>query len=80
MSFIKCHDLEGNLDGSVSTPPIVVLQLTPKKDGKVAEILVHNSEYITWKKRDQFPITYITTTLLKEVLYTISKDMCVKDL
>ncbi|CAN6466198.1 unnamed protein product [Victoria cruziana] len=74
------HDLEGHLDGTIPAPPNVVLQRTAGEDGKLAEILVRNPEFVTWKKRDQSLVAYITSTLSKDVLYTISDNMCAKEL
>ncbi|CAN6463255.1 unnamed protein product [Victoria cruziana] len=74
------HDLEGHLDGTISAPPNVVLKRTAGEDEKFDEILVRNPEFVTWKKKDQSLVAYITSTLSKDILYTISDNMCAKEL
>ncbi|CAN6470633.1 unnamed protein product [Victoria cruziana] len=51
----------------------------PGEDGKTFEMFIRNLDYICWKK-DQSLVAYITATLSKDVLYTISDDMSARDL
>lgn len=74
------HDIKGHLDETISALPITILQKIMDKDEKVFEIEVHNPKYITYKKRDQSPITYITATLSKKVLYIISDNLYAREL
>lgn len=68
------------MDGIIFTPPTIILQKTTGEDGKIVEILVRNPKFITWKRRNQTFIVYITTTLSKDILHTISNNLSTKEL
>lgn len=75
-----CHDLDGHLDETIPAPTITILQRTTEEDEKLAEILVHNHEFVFWEKRDQTFVAYITATLFKNIFHTISNNLSANEL
>jgi hypothetical protein len=60
---IRAAQFEGFLDGSEIEPP---KKLTVEKDSKKMEVA--NPDYVTWHVRDQYVLTYLVTSLSREVL------------
>jgi hypothetical protein len=64
---IRATQLEGFIDGSDRAPEKT---LEVEKDSK--KVVVPNPEYVTWRVRDQYVLTYLVTSLLREVLAGIA--------
>jgi hypothetical protein len=60
---IRVAQFEGFLDGSEIEPP---KKLMVEKDSKKMEVA--NPDYVTWHVRDQYVLTYLVTSLSREVL------------
>lgn len=56
-NYVMCNDLEGHLGEIIS-----VLHMTTGEDEKVIETQFRNPKYVTWKKRNQSLVAYITAT------------------
>jgi hypothetical protein len=67
LPVIRAAQFEGFLDGSEIEPP---KKLTVEKYSKKTEVA--NPDYVTWHVRDQYVLTYLVTSLYREVLARIS--------
>lgn len=72
---IRAAQFEGFLDGSEGEPPKT---LTVDKDSKKMEVA--NPDYVVWRVRDQHVLTYLVTSLSREVLAGVSSCSTVADL
>lgn len=72
---IRAAQFEGFLDGSEGEPPKT---LTVDKDSKKMEVA--NPDYVVWRVRDQHVLTYLVTSLSREVLAGVSSCSTAADL
>lgn len=64
---IRAAQFEGFLDGSEVEP---LQTLSIEKDSKTMKVA--NPDYVNWRVRDQYVLTYLVTSLSREVLSGLS--------